>query len=119
MSGPVYAQSSTTASIVGYTSFLEQNYPYQIVASNNGNAYAVYLTGTAPTASFVVSQSIYGRAFITTSMNAVIQIAKPFILLQSSTDGNYYQAGLTTSASVTTITVNQSCISRSFVNSIY
>jgi hypothetical protein len=117
--GPIYQQYNTTASIVGYMDFFEQNYPWQIVASNNGLAYQVYLTGTAPNVTLVVSQSAYGKAFITTSMNAVIPTAKPQLFLQNISDGNYYNAGLTTNAGVTTMTVNQSYVPQNLVHPIY
>ena len=117
--GPIYQQYNTTASIVGYMDFFEQNYPWQIVASNNGLAYQVYLTGTAPNVTLVVSQSAYGKAFITTSMNAVIPTAKPQLFLQNISDGNYYNAGLTTNAGVTTMMVNQSYVPQNLVHPIY
>jgi len=118
-SGPIYQQSPNTASIVGYMDFYEQNFPYQIVASNNGLAYQVYLNGTAPNVLVAISQSAYGSASITDWRGAVIMTAKPFILLQNVTDGNYYRAGLTTTGGVTSLTVNQTTISQSWVHPIY
>ena len=101
------------------TSYYNQNFPYQLVASTDGNAYAVYLTGTTPTVTFAVSQSAYGKAFITTSYNAVIDIAKPYLLLQNITNGDYYRASLSSSAGTTTLIVNQNAISQSWVRPIY
>lgn len=118
-SGPVWAQGEYTASIVGNQSFFEQNYPYQLVASSDGNAYAVYLTGTSPTVALTVSQSAYGKAFITTSLNAVIDIAKPNLFLQNITNGDYYVASLTTTLGVTSLSVSQNAISQSWVKPIF
>ena len=118
-SGPIYTQNEYTSSIVGSMNFFEQNYPYQLIASSDGNAYAVYLNGTAPTATLTVSQSAYGKAYITTSYNARIDIAKPNLLLQNISNGDYYVASLTTSGGVTSLSVNQNCISQSFVHPIY
>lgn len=118
-SGPIYQQSNVTASIVGYMDFYEQNFPYQILSSNDGNAYAVYLTNTAPSVTFVVSQSAYGPAYITNSYGAIVQMSKPFLLLQNITTGDYFQAGLTTTGGVTSISVNQTVISQSWVHPLY
>lgn len=118
-SGPIYTQNEYTSSIVGYMDFFEQNYPYQLVASNDGNAYAVYLTNTAPTVAITISQSAYGKAFITTSLNAVIDIAKPNLLLQNVSNGDYYVASLATALGTTTLVVNQNAISQSWVHPVY
>jgi hypothetical protein len=118
-SGWEIKQNEITASLVPAPSYYEQNFPYQIVASNDGNAYAVFLTGTAPAVTVVVSQSVYCKAAITNSLNAIIDIAKPYLLLQSVTDGNYYCAGLQTSLGTTTLVVNQNMISQSWVHPIY
>ena len=118
-SGPSYTQGNNTASYVMAPSFYEQNFPYQLVASTDGNAYAIYLTGTAPTVTFVVSQSAYGKAFITTSYNAVIDLAKPYLLLQNISNGDYYRASLSTTLGTTTLSVNQNAISQSWVRPIY
>ena len=101
------------------TSYYNQNYAYQLVASSDGNAYAIYLTGTPPSVTFVVSQSAYGKSFITTSYNAIIDLAKPYLLLQNISNGDYYQASLSTSAGVTTLSINQNAISQSWVHPIY
>lgn len=118
-SGWEIKQNEVTSSFLPAPSYYEQNFPYQIVASNNGLAYAVYLTGTAPTVTVVVSQSAWGPSYVTNSLNAVIDIAKPYLLLQSVTDGNYYCAGLTTTLGVTTLVVNQNMVSQSWVHPIY
>ena len=101
------------------TSHYDQNYPYQLLASNDGNAYAVFLTGTAPNATFTVSQSAYGKAYITNSYGAVFDIAKPYLLLQNISNGDYYYAGLGTSGGSTTLSVNQYGVSQSLVNPMY
>ena len=118
-SGKSWNQGNYTASYTLAPSFYEQNFPYQIVASTDGNAYAIYLTGTAPACTLVVSQSAYGKAFITNSMNAVIPLAKPNLLLQNITNGDYYMASLSSSLGTTTLVVSQNAISQSWVHSIY
>lgn len=117
--GKSWSQGANTASFQIVPTFYEQNFPYQILGSNDGNAYAVYLTGTAPTVTLVVSQSAWGRSYITNSVGAVIDIAKPFLFLQNITTGNYYYAGLTTNAGTTTLSVNQTAVSASWVHPIY
>jgi len=101
------------------TSYYNQNYPYQLIASTDGNAYAVYLTGTAPAATFVVSQSAYGKAYITSSNGAIIDMSKPYLLLQNISNGDYYRASLSTNAGTTTLVVSQNAISQSWVHPIY
>jgi hypothetical protein len=118
-SGSVYSQGEATASIVGQQSFFEQNWPYQLVASSDGNAYAVYLTGTPPTVAVEISQSAYGPAYITSSQGAVIDIAKPYLLLQNISNGDYYRVSLTTSGPLTSIDVSQNAISQSWVHPVY
>ena len=98
-SGPLYAQNAYTASYTIAPSFFEQNYPYQLLAATDGNAYAVYLTGSAPNVQVVVSQSAHGPAYIKSFDNAYIALAKPYLIFQSITDGNYYVMSLTVSAS--------------------
>ena len=117
--GQSWHQGEATASFQIVPTFFEQNWPYQIVASNNGNAYAIYLTGTASAATITVSQSAYGPAYITSSNGAIIALAKPYLFLQNISDSNYYYAGLTTSASVTSISVNPLGVSQSLVHPIY
>jgi len=117
--GPICTQNDYTGSILTATTFFEQNYPYQLVASNDGNAYAVYLTNTTPTVAVTISQSAYGKAYITTSLNAVIDIAKPNLLLQNVSNGDYYVASLATALGTTTLVVNQNAISQSWVHPIY
>lgn len=118
-SGPSYSQGNNTASYVMSPSFFEQNFPYQLVASTDGNAYAIYLTGTAPAVTFVVSQSAYGPAYITSSTKAIIDLAKPYLLLQNISNGDYYKASLSTNLGVTTLSVSQAAISQSYVHPIY
>lgn len=84
------------------TSYFDQNFPYQLLASNDGNAYQVFLTGTAPT-TFTVSQSAYGPAFITSSYGTSFDIAKPGLYLQNITDGNFYTFYLSSSGGTTTL----------------
>jgi hypothetical protein len=101
------------------TNYYDQNFPYQLLASSDGNAYAVFLDGTAPTATLTVSQSAYGKAYITNSLGAVFDIAKPYLLLQNVSNGDYYYAGLGTSGGTTTLSVNQYGVSQSLVNPVY
>ena len=101
------------------TSYYDQNLPYQTVTSTDGNSYAVYLTGTAPNVAFTVSQSAYGKAYVTTSLGAVFYIAKPFLMLQNVSNGDYYYIGLNTSGSAVSMSVNQNAISQSLVHPIY
>lgn len=117
--GQVWSQGEATASYQIVPTFFEQNFPYQLVASNDGNAYAVYLTGNPPNVQVTVSQSAYGPAYITSSTGAIIDIAKPYLLLQNISNGDYYYAGLTTSLGTTTIAVNQTVVSQSWVKPIY
>ena len=105
-SGPSYTQGNNTASFVMSPSFFEQNFPYQLVASTDGNAYAVYLSGTSPNTVIEVSQSAWGRAYITNSRNAIIDMAKPSLYLQSITDGNYYTFYLSSSGGTTYLLPN-------------
>ena len=100
------------------TSYFDQNYPYQLVSSDDGNAYAVYLNGTGPV-TFTISQSAYGQAFTTTSLGAVFNIAKPHLLLQNITTGDYYKIGLNTSGSATSMSVSQTVISQSWITPLY
>ena len=118
-SGPIYTQSPFTASIVGYMDFYEQNWPYQLVASTDKNCYAVYLVGSVPNVTFTVSQSAFGPAYITASNGAIIDLSKPGLLLQSITDGNYYNLYLSSSSGTTTAKVSTTMISQSFVHPIY
>ncbi len=117
--GSAWSQGANTASYQNTTTFYEQNFPYQILGSNDGNAYAIYLSGTAPAVTLVVSQSAWGSAYITNSQGAVIDIAKPHLLLQNGTTGNYHYAGLTTTLGTTTISVSQTAISASWVHPVY
>ena len=109
----VYVSQSALPFAAG--SFFEQNWPYQIVASNDGNAYCIYFDGTAPNVSLVVSQSAYGKAYITNSRNAVIDLSKPNLLLKNITDGNYYRASLGTDGGTTSLTMSQAMISSSWI----
>jgi len=118
-SGPSYTQNEYTASYTMAPSFFEQNYPYQLIASTDGNAYAVYLNGTAPTVTLTVSQSAYGKAFITNSYGAIFDISKPNLILQNISDGNYYIAGLQTAGGVTSMVVSQNMISQSWIHPLY
>lgn len=117
--GQVWHQGEATASYQVVPTFFEQNWPYQIVASNDGNAYAVYLTGNPPNVVVTVSQSAYSKAYITSSTGAVIDIAKPYLLLQNISNGDYYYAGLTTALGTTTIAVNPTVVSQSWVKPLY
>ena len=63
--GPSYTQGVNTASYVMAPSFYEQNFPYQLLAAPNGNAYAVYLTGTAPNVVVAISKMFTNNDFAT------------------------------------------------------
>ena len=85
------------------TSYKDNSSGYQLLSADNGNSYFVYLTGTSNNAIFTISQSAY-----TGSANP-----KPNLLLQSTTNGNFYTITLHNSASVITPLVNQNYISSS------
>lgn len=119
-SGSIYTQSSLTASALPYPSFYEQNFPYQIVGCNDEKGYQVYLTGNTPTVTLTVSQSaIYPNAYITNSFGAIIDIAKPYLLLQSISDLNYYRAYLFNNAGTIQLRVDQTMVSQSWVHPIF
>ncbi len=100
--------------------FYDQNFPYQLLRSSDNNTYQVFLTGSAPNAGVVISQSMYCTgSYITNSLHAIIDTAKPNLLLFNITDGNYYVASLVTSASVTTMSVSQTVISASWIDQIF
>jgi hypothetical protein len=109
----VYVSQSALPFAAG--SFFEQNFSYQIVASNDGNAYCIYLDGTPPNVSLVVSQSVYGPAFIKNDRNAVIDLSKPNLLLKNISDGNYYVGSLNTTGGTTSLTMSQAVISQSWI----
>lgn len=101
------SQSQLTS--FGTSSYYDINYPYQLLSSTNGNTYAVYLSGSVPSASLVISQSVYtGSAY-----------PKPYLLLQNKTDMNYYSAYLSSSVTTTSLIINQTMVSQSWVNPIY
>lgn len=106
------ATASVSASRLDYfgtSSYYDLNYPYQLLASTNGNSYAVYLQGSGSGATLVISQSAYtGSSY-----------PKPYLLLQSISDGNYYQAYLSSSGGVTSLVTNPYLISQSFITPIY
>lgn len=112
-------QSPQSIKFITSSFYFDQNTPYQLLGSTNGYAYQVYLTGTAPTVAITISQSAYSVAFVTSSLNVVHDIAKPFLLLQNITDGNYYKAYLQTVLGTTSMVVDQAVISQSWVNPIY
>ena len=78
----------------------------QIVACDDGNSYFVYLTGTPNSVTFTVSQSVYGTASVD---------AKPYLLLRSTTDGNFYELFLHDIAGTITPVINQTPISGSWM----
>ncbi len=117
--GSAYYQYDNHVVSQSAATYYEQNSPYQLLACNDGLAYKVYLTGTAPTATFTISQSASGPAFITSSYGATIDIAKPKLLLQNISDFNYYYATLVNNAGTITLVVNQSMVSQSWVRPIY
>ena len=93
----------------GTSSYYDINYPYQLLRATNNKTYALYLNGSAPAASLVVSQSAYtGSAE-----------PKPYLLLQNITDKNYYRAYLSASGATISLAVNQTVVSASWVHPIY
>jgi hypothetical protein len=101
--------SQSQLSYYGTSSFYDINYPYQLLQANNNNKYAVYLSGTAPAATLVVSQSAYtGSAE-----------AKPYLLLQNITDRNYYRSYLSASGTTITLVTSQTVVSQSWVHPIF
>jgi len=91
------------------TSYYDQNYPYQLLKASNGFAYQLYLDGTAPTAALVVSQSAW-------SGSVGMETPKPSLLLQNSTDGQFYNLYLSSSGATITIQVDQVPVSASWIN---
>lgn len=118
-SGSSWKQFDFTASAVPAASYYEQNYPYQILAADDGLAYQVFITGTAPTVTLSVSQSALYTASVTLYNNAVIDRAKPYLLLQNITNGDYYRAYLWDNAGTITLSVDQTVVSQSWVKPIY
>jgi hypothetical protein len=110
-----YFSASFTSSTYPYSpnSFFDQNYPYQLVQANNGLNYAIYLSGSAPSASVVVSQSAWTGS----------SQGKPYLILQSISDSNYYIFGLSASLSasvpVITLVPQPQMVSQSWVHPIY
>lgn len=93
----------------GTSSYYDINYPYQLLRATNGNTYALYLSGSAPSSTLIISQSAYtGSAE-----------PKPHLLLQNMTDGNYYRAYLSASGATISLSVNQTVVSASWVHPIY
>lgn len=101
--------SQSQLTYYGTSSFYDINYPYQLLTANNGNKYALYLSGSAPSATLIVSQSAF-----TGSADG-----KPYLLLQNITDKNYYRAYLSSSVATVTLKVDQTMISQSWVRPIY
>ena len=110
-----YFSASFTSSTYPYSplSYFDQNWPFQLLQANNGLNYAVFLTGSAPSASIFVSQS----AFTGSSQG------KPYLLMQSITDSNYYIFGLSASFSasvpVVALVPQVNMVSASWVHPIY
>ena len=105
---PYVSESKLT--YYGTSSYYDINYPYQLLGCADGNTYQLFLTGSAPNAGLVVSQSIYA-----TGSN----YAKPYLILQSITDNNYYTFGLTASAGVISLVGGTTMISQSWIHPIY
>ena len=82
---------------------------YQLVSADNGNIYAVYLTGIPNSVVFTVSQSAYTGS----------SGAKPYLLLQSVTDGNYYQFYLKNNSGSIQLSGSNSMISSSWLHPVY
>ena len=69
------------------------DFGFQLVQATNGSNYQVYVTSSGP--SLVVSQSV-----------APYNSSKPYLFLQSVTDGAYYYVGASLSASVVQLIIN-------------
>ena len=88
----------------GTSSYFDTNWPYQLLYSNDGNTYQVYLDGTAPNAEVMVNQNMYASGtYIRNDRNAIIDTAKSYLYLQSITDGNYYAFYLSSSNGATSL----------------
>ena len=107
--GSVVASVSQSVLSFPTTSYYDQNYPYQLLKANNGFAYQVYLNGTAPGAALAVSQSAW-------SGSVGMETPKPSLLLQNSTDGQFYNLYLSSSATNVTIKIDQVPVSASWIN---
>lgn len=119
-SGSIWTQNEVTASRLPWPSFYEQNFPYQILGCNDGKAYQVFLDGTVPTVTVEVSQSaIYPNSYITNSAGGIVDIGKPYLLLQNISNMNYYHAYLFNNAGTIELRVNQTMVSQSWVNPIF
>lgn len=103
----VYVSQSVLTAF-GTSSYYDQNYPYQLLYSTDGNTYQVYLSGSAPNATVMVSQSMWATgSYIRNWQNAIIDTAKPYLYLQSITDGNFYTFYLSSSEGTTYLVSDQ------------
>lgn len=85
--------------------YTDNSLGYQLVSGDDGRSYFVYLSGNLPTVTFNVSQSAYtGSAS-----------SKPNLLIQSSTDSNFYKVYLHNSAGTITAVVDPLYISSSYI----
>jgi len=101
--------SKNTATLVVSQSVLpnytDNSVGYQLLAGDDGRSYFVYLSGNPPTVTFNVSQSAYtGSAS-----------PKPDLLLQSTTDNNFYKVYIHNSGGVKTAVVDPLYVSASWV----
>jgi hypothetical protein len=69
-----------------------QDFPYQLLQCTDGNVYQVYLSGTAGSVAFNVNPT-------PAPPNPLDY--KPYLLMQSLTDGNFYTVSLTAGPTVT------------------
>lgn len=66
-----------------------QDFGYQLVQANDGDVYQVYISGSGASANLYVSQTSW----------PIQSNYKPYLILQSITDGNYYVVSLSTTTS--------------------
>lgn len=104
----VSASVSQSALSFPATSYFDQNFPYQLLLASDGNPYQVYLSGSAPDATLLVSQSVY------TSTGSLAP--KPYLILQNITDSNFYRFYLLSGSSGITMNVDQTVISSSWLH---
>ena len=98
-----HGSASLQVSASAFPNYTDNSLGYQLLAANDGRSYFIYLRGTPP--SLQVSQSAYtGSAS-----------PKPNLLLQSTTDSNFYPVYLQNNAGVISLVVSPNYISSSLI----
>lgn len=96
------AQVAVSQSRLPYT---DNSLGYQLLAGDDGRSYFVYLSGNTPTVTLNASQSAYtGSAS-----------PKPNLLIQSSTDNNFYKIYLHNAAGTIQVIVDPLYVSASWI----